>query len=317
MSAVSVTPAGSASGPPAVVAFERPAELVEVSERVYRQIFAVGLWVAVGFTAFAALASLLQPAGSQLPGLAVCSVALCAVVWCARRPADLYQGLRRRPSTLLVPGAFLGLGAVMIGPDNYQLSLPIMSIIGVASIATPRPAVIASALLAAIGVGASQLIDGQHDLGGAVMLVVLPVIFWLIVDRIAGFGLQLHRSLAGVASASPPDDEAAPSANGASDNAPAPERPASDDASALALAEPPVILVDGIRLSSRQLQVVLLACEGLRHAEIGACLGIGPQQVRRHLSEARRRTQSQTTPQLIAWARRTGLVPPSAAVPEQ
>ncbi|MDP1889944.1 MAG: hypothetical protein Q8K55_03550 [Gemmatimonadaceae bacterium] len=300
-------------GPPEV-AFERPAELVEISEHVYCQIFAVGLWVAAGFTAFAALASLLQPAGSQLPGLAVCTVALGVVVTCARSPAVVYQALRRRPSTLLAPGALLGLGAVLIGPDNYQLSLPILSIIGVAGIATPRPAVIASALLAAIGVGASRLIDGQHDLGGAVVLVVLPLIFWVIVERVAGFGLRFHQSLASQAvSAAPPDDEAARATGGTSGGGSTAERPSQNDASNLELAEPPVILVDSIRLSSRQLQVVLLACEGLQHAEIGACLGIGAQQVRRHLGEARRRTQSQTTPQLIAWARKTGLVPLASA----
>jgi DNA-binding CsgD family transcriptional regulator len=76
-----------------------------------------------------------------------------------------------------------------------------------------------------------------------------------------------------------------------------------------ALPQPRVIAVDGIALTSRQLQVVMLVCEGLRHAEIAASLGIRPQQVRRHLAQARRRTASQSTPQLVAWAHRSGLAP--------
>lgn len=40
--------------------FQRPAELVDISERLYRRIFAVGLWLAAALCAFAAVSSLLQ-----------------------------------------------------------------------------------------------------------------------------------------------------------------------------------------------------------------------------------------------------------------
>ena len=55
-----------------LVMFERAAELVDISERIYRRVFAAGLWVAVGCSAFGVLASLLQPPGSQLRGVIVC-----------------------------------------------------------------------------------------------------------------------------------------------------------------------------------------------------------------------------------------------------
>jgi DNA-binding CsgD family transcriptional regulator len=66
---------------------------------------------------------------------------------------------------------------------------------------------------------------------------------------------------------------------------------------------------DAVRLTTRQLEVVLLASEGLRHAEVGVCLGIGVKQVRRHLDNARTPTGTSSTPQLVTWARRSGLVP--------
>jgi len=62
-----------------------------------------------------------------------------------------------------------------------------------------------------------------------------------------------------------------------------------DDPERRALPGPGVVSVDGVRLTSRQLQVILLACEGLKHAEMGECLGIGTPMVRRHLHEAERR----------------------------
>src|SRR4051812_8203257 len=40
--------------------FQRPAELVDIAERIFQQVFAVGLWVATGLSAFASLSSLLQ-----------------------------------------------------------------------------------------------------------------------------------------------------------------------------------------------------------------------------------------------------------------
>lgn len=64
-----------------------------------------------------------------------------------------------------------------------------------------------------------------------------------------------------------------------------------------------------MRLTSRQLQVILLACEGLKHAEIGECLGIGTPMVRRHLKKARQRVNVATDAELVAWAKRCDIVP--------
>lgn len=290
--------------------FERPAELVDIAERLYRQIFAVGLWVAVTLSGFAALSALLQPtAGSQLRGFVVCSVVTAGCVLAATRPAEFYAALRRQPWWLSVAGAVLGVGAWFVGVSNFELFLPIIAVIGVLGIATPWRTVLAAGVVAAIGLGAPQLLDGEGNLGGPIAVLVPPLLFWLIVERIAGFALRLHQSLPDAPNGAEPAEATSSDAD-----RPRPEpapAPFAGDHPMRALAAPPVIEVDGVRLTSRQLQVILLACEGLQHAAIGGCLDIGVPMVRRHLATAQRRTGSTSTPQLVAWARRAGLVPGS------
>lgn len=285
--------------------FQRPAELVDVSERFYRRVFAVGLWVAAALCAFAAVSSLLQPtAGSQLRGLAVCgffTVGCCAA---ARRPAAVYLALRRRPGLLLVVGLLLGTGAWYVGQHNFQLFLPIIAVIGVPGIATPRRVVVAAGLLAGLGLGAPQVLDGDGNLGGPIALLVPPLLFWLIVNRIAVFALRLHQTLSTV--------HAAPAA--ASSGRPFPASataspPPSDPPEPQGLPLPQAIEVDGIRLTARQLQVILLCAEGLKHDEIAACLQIGAVQVGRHLKAACRRVNVATNAELVAWAQGCKLIP--------
>lgn len=290
--------------------FQRPAELVEISERLYCQVFAVGIWVSVGCAAFGMLTALLQRSDGQLGSVAVCGTVLAAVAVAATRPRELYRLLRRRPWGLLVPAGILGAGGLVVGPHN-QLFVPIVGIIGVLGIATPLRVVVAAGLIPA-GISVMQIIVAEGDAGAAVVplaVIVPPVMFWLIMDRITSFALRLNQTLDQVASdAVPPlrvpDDGHHPGAGQDSDASQPRTEPLRRG-----LPAPRVIVVDGVRLTSRQLQVLLLACEGLRHAEIGACLGIAAQQVGRHLLEARRRTASESGPQLVAWARETGLVP--------
>jgi DNA-binding CsgD family transcriptional regulator len=291
------------------IAFEHSAELVDISERIYRGVFAVGLWVAVGCTAFGVLASLLQPPGSQLRGVMVCGACLAAVIVAATHAGTLYRELRRSPWILLVFGAILGVGAFVVGPRNVQFFVPIAAIIGVLGTATPLRAVAAAGVLAAVGFGAPQIIYGRSDVGAAIAVIVPPIMFSLIVDRIAGYALRLNQTLANVTTATPPSSRVTLEHDDNPADPSSPHPGSRGRESQRGLPEPLVIEVDGTRLTSRQLQVVLLACEGLKHGEIGACLAIRAQQVRRHLDQARQRTGSDSTPQLIAWARRTGLVP--------
>lgn len=276
--------------------FQRPAELVDVAERIYRQVFAVGLWAAAGLSAFAAVSSLLQPtADSQLRGVIVCGVYAAGCVAAARRPAMLYAALRRQPWLLLIAGVLLGAGAWFVGKHNFQLFVSIIAVIAVAGIATPRHVVVLAALVAGIGLAAPQLTSGQGNLGGPIAVIVPPLLFWLIVDRIAGFALRLHQHLTPSTTDQPV--------------AAAPPTTAPDDTELRGLPAPRANMLDGVRLTNRQLQVILLACEGLKHAEIGECLGIGTAMVRRHLKKARQRVRVATDAELTVWAKRHGIVP--------
>lgn len=298
-----------------VLVFERPAELVDISERIYRQVFAIGLWVAVGFGVVGALAALLQPGGSRLVGVVVSLVYTGATALAAAHAPSAYCGLRCRPWLLVGAGTALGVGAFITGSHNDELFLPMIAVVGVAGVATSRCVVAVSALVAAVGLGAPQLVQGHDNLGGALVVIVPPLMYWLIVDRITGFALRLHQSLSKPVVVGTWTSRDQSPANGHAVGA---EEPGRNESTArapqLALPAPRVIRVNGIRLTSRQLQVTLLACEGLKYAEIGRCLEIGPQMVLRHLRSAEKRTGSSGTPQLVAWARECRLTPgPSSA----
>ena len=67
---------------------------------------------------------------------------------------------------------------------------------------------------------------------------------------------------------------------------------------------PPVVL------SKRQLQVLLLICEGLTGKEIAHRLGIAPKTVEYHRSAIYERLGLKTTAHLVRYAIRTGLIEP-------
>jgi DNA-binding NarL/FixJ family response regulator len=61
-------------------------------------------------------------------------------------------------------------------------------------------------------------------------------------------------------------------------------------------------------LTQRELDVLLLLAEGLKHEEIGARLGIGSETVRTHLRKACTRLGAATRTQAVATALRRGLI---------
>lgn len=292
------------------LSFDRPAELVEISELFYRQVFSVGIWVAVWCTALAALASLLQPPGSQIGGLVVCGICVIGVGVAAVHPESVYGRLRRCPWTLVVAGLLLGSGAATAGADNMQIFLPIAAVVGVLGIATPRRVVLVAATVAAAGLAAPHVFEGRGDVAASLTVIVPPIMFWLIVDRIIGFVLRLHQRLSATTSTIAfPRGDAAPETDAMGARSRVRGAPSPGVGKPVDLPHTEPTQTESPRLTSRQIQVIMLVCEGLRHAEIAACLGIGPQQVRRHLREARRRTGSGSTPALIAWAQASGLTP--------
>jgi DNA-binding NarL/FixJ family response regulator len=65
----------------------------------------------------------------------------------------------------------------------------------------------------------------------------------------------------------------------------------------------------GARITGRQLQVLRLACEGLRHQEIAARLGLSRRTVEVHKYNMMDRCQARTTAQLVLYAVRQGWLP--------
>jgi DNA-binding CsgD family transcriptional regulator len=289
------------------VTFRRPAELVDISERIYQRIFAVGLWVVVGMNAFATVASLLYSSdASPARGLVICGLLTAASVIAAMWPSPFYTALRGAPRLLLACGLALGTGATIVGAQNFQLFLVIITVLGVLGIATSLRMVTGASAIAGLGLALPHVASGDWNLSGTIVVLVPPLFFWLIVERVAGFALRLHQTLEHGEAArrtgrSRPRDPGRPETTSA---------PGEDPRQ---LHAPSSVHIAGARLTSRQVQVVMLRCEGLGHGEIGACLSIGTAQVGRHLRNARERINVTNDAQLVAWAALVGLVPARTA----
>jgi DNA-binding CsgD family transcriptional regulator len=283
----------------------RPAELVELAELVYRGIFEAGLAVAVVATAYAGFLTALQPAGHRVVAATVCGFLLLLQCAAVHRRRALFARLRYRPWLVLLPGLAIGSGAWAAGSDNQQLFYVLTILLGTLGAAVPLRVITLASILAAVGLAAPHISDGTWSIGEALAAGVLPPLLWLIVEQLARFMLRLHQPL-GQPTRSPPSPRfwierrpATPTASTTRSTADAPRQ----------LPPGEVKLDSSSSLTARQLQVLLLCTEGLKHAEIGACLEIGAVQVGRHLCRACDRAGVATTPQLVAWAISTGLVP--------
>lgn len=330
MTTASATRASAAGAE--LTAPERPAEAVEICELLYRGMFSAGLIVVAAMSAYAAALSLVRPEDNAVRG-AVVSLVLLGLAGLAFAGRErLYGKLRRHPWGILLVGATVGLGAWIIGDPNDQIFYVAILALGVMSLTVRFPWMLAGASLAALGCTAPALLSASpHVTSTAIAAVMTPMIFWLIIERLARYILRAYGestvSSGGRAASGAPAGGAGPGSTGgegASDASEAAEDfgPPAEDASGArqrrlggrrqrTLPGPagPRRRAARRTLSARQMEVVLLRAEGLTDAEIGACLEIGPQQVRRHLREARERTASPTTAALMAWAVGHGLIP--------
>lgn len=311
MASTELTTAHLAPGGSAGALIRRPAELVELSELVYRGIFSAGLVVASIGTGYAAILATLQPAGHRLISILVCSLLLIAEFVAWRRRVDAYGALRRRPWLMLIPGLVVGAAAFVTGSHNEQAFYVLVLLIGPLGVASSLRAVGAAALVAGVGLAAPHALDGSWTIGMAVAAAVCPPLFWLIVEQLARFMLRLHRTMR--VDHDPPAaplrvrnlaDDGPPAWSASADREPPDNEPEG-------LAMPDLAQAARDTLSSRQLQVMLLVAEGLQNVEIARCLDIGAAQVGRHLSNARRKAGVATDAELMAWAKRHGIVPPA------
>jgi len=287
----------------------RPADLVELAELTYRGIFSAGLAVACIATVYAAGLALLQPPGHQATGFAVAALLVLAEGAALWQRVRLYWLLRSRPVLLLVAGVLIGAGSWAMGSRNQQMFFPLAMLIGSLGVAVSLRLVTVTSLLAAAGIAAPHVVNGNWMIGNALGAGVLPPLFWLIVEQLARFMLRLNRALE--------SDRVRPPARirvrawvhrqpDASKAAAKEEqrRGGGSDTAAIATGE-----IDPDALTSRQREVVLLVAEGLQNVEIGRCLGIGAAQVGRHLGNARKRIDVASDAELMAWAKRHRIVP--------
>jgi len=292
----------------------RPADLVELAELTYRAIFSAGLAVACVATVYAAGLALLQPPGHQATGFAVAALLALAEGAALWQRVRLYSLLRSRPTLLLVAGVLIGAGSWAVGSHNQQMFFPLAMLIGSLGVAVSLRLVTVASLVAAAGIAAPHVVNGDWMIGNALGAAVLPPLFSLIVEQLTRFMLRLNRRLE--------SDLTRPSArvrvrawayrSPARSKAAAKEESQREGSSDAATVDTPQI--DPDILTSRQREVVLLVAEGLQNVEIARCLDIGAVQVGRHLARARKRAGVATDAELMAWAKRHGIVPPIRAI---
>lgn len=291
-------------------AIARPAELVELAERVYRGIFAAGLHVATVTALYALALIFVQPNGSHRPiAVGICLLLAIGLMAAAQRSSRVYRALRRRPFVWVpVLALTFATAHVVIGPANQVLFPPTLTLLGLLGAVVPVRWVLLAGLLAAAGQVSPVLThtlssDDQRALiTAAAADVFIPLLFTALIGRLARFMLELHRTITALASAS--TDPAPIRVKAWSPRPPRPSRPAprTDDSA------PPAAMTI---VTPRQLEVIALAAEGLQHTAIGECLDITPGQVTRLLGHARQRVGVATNRELVAWAISNGLLPPA------
>lgn len=301
-----------------IVAFHSPSELAALAESLFRGVFGSGLVVSCLTTAYALILSSLQPGDSAVAGVLTCGALLVLQLLLVWRRCAVYELLRRRPQAILLPALALAFGAGLTGVHNDQYFFVLTIFIGVLGVATPLRWVSVASLVAAFGVAAPAVID-EGSVGTAVFAVVVPPIFWLIVNRLALFLLGLHEALtqrSDISGGRVADAEAEPHVVIRRARWPhasrrqLPERAFSlHDWESQSSRIRRIFRKTDMPLTARQQQAVFYCCDGLEDAEIAEAMSISIRQVRRYLADARERTNTATREQLAAWAVALGLVP--------
>jgi DNA-binding CsgD family transcriptional regulator len=299
----------------------RGVELVELSERFYRGLFAGGV-AFVGVASVVALALLpgrpRTPATTAAMLVATVPMILVApvVIWRAERAYGVLRRSRRLELALVAVAT-----AMVVYPLRSELYWPACGLITVVAIMAPTRRWAAYCFVALAANLAAHTIAG--DLGRtpaeAIVGLWIGLPFWaatfsVVGDRFAAQVLLLQTAdpvavpplrvrahvgdVAGAAGPDPRSVALAPAAGG-----PPPPRP-------------PPRPKDGAmgRLTARQLQVTALLVDGLRYREVAACLSISERQVQRHVAAAVTRAAVRTANELIAVAAAEGLAPLRAHV---
>jgi DNA-binding CsgD family transcriptional regulator len=281
---------------PSRALIERGADLVYLAEELYLRLFiltllltTIGCVVSVWFAVVSSHASPALTALIAAPAFVLAAAGLA-------RPRRCYRWLRYNRIRQVSP-AVLGIVAVLCnGPDSpsWWVALPLLWVIAAVSstgLSLAAATLTSAAYIAGTLLGGEPLIQGSNAgiLGAAVALPANILVGRLVAEVFARFVLRLHQ----LERRTPPP--------------PSPVRIANISAAAAPRDTPgpaPARTRRGrrrlTRLTSRELEALLLVRDGLLHAEIALALGISSRQVERLLASARTRTNTATTSQLVA-----------------
>lgn len=221
-----------------------------------------GLLATAAATAFSLVMVVVRLDGDALlRGVLACALIGAGTYFARSTSFDAWSGL----AAAIQLGAALGFAVALVGADAQLLFLPVLFVLLTVASVAPRQNVYVASGLASLGYVAAAVIARVDDpVRGRVLLVVaLGVVLLPIVGSVL-----MARLAAGAA-----------------------ERATTPSASAARV-------LPG--LTPRQSEVVQLVAGGMRHGEIAETLGISVNQVRRLLQQARERTGTSTTRELVA-----------------
>jgi DNA-binding CsgD family transcriptional regulator len=292
----------------------RGADAVQLAEELFLRLFIMTL-------AFVVVASGLSVwingvGHHSSGGVLTISLALLGAAFAVAglaQPRRLYCWLRYSPARQLAPAAAGAAAVLLNGPASPSWWLALALLLVVASVSSIRLSLLSATVAAGAFLGGT-IIRGGHvinggDVGvlaGTVGLIAYTIVGACVADVFGRFVLHLHRLERDVAAPSPQAPQTVANLawsghppGGADDT---PHSPTSSSSCRQDSSRPS-------RLTPRQLEAALLACDGLRQPEIAIALGVSPGQVARLLSQARERAGAATTGHLVAMLVTDGLVP--------
>lgn len=294
---------GQAATAPNACLIRSGADLVEVTEALYLQLFNVGLCSVIVGAGLDVLDAAIDPRTPHPTVVVLVSLALCAAVAIAlRRPSQLYRRLRSSEVSQAVPG-LVGAALLVLGPYGPMWFAAMAMILVTAVLSSLRvtllTAVSATAMyIAGTVIPGADLFPSLDRFAAAFSLLVVGLGGHATIQWMAEFVLRLHSFEREAEPVAPRRVSARAVVEAAHAARPrrSPRRPSASG------------------LTARQLEVAVLLRDGLRHSEIAECLSISARQVERHVREARERVGARTTNELVAMLVRNGLVPPVSNV---
>jgi DNA-binding CsgD family transcriptional regulator len=294
------------------VAVRCGAELADLAETYYVRVYRLAVDVVLVTVAVALLLTPLSR-GASGPGftlIALGAIATAGVV--ARlRVADSYLWLRAKGTASLVGASAVATALLIDDPVTSALWWVAPSILSICAITSDRRTLATCALVLTIGwvLGIvwhdhlPQLLDDPRLVLQGATFGFWAVLIAATIDGAASYMLRLGQDVAEV---SPPPRRV---------NARVFPRGGSavKTEAVVATGSATATTDQTSKLTGRQLEVLVLLCDGLKQHEIAQALGVSVRQIERHVRDAKDRLDARSTAELVAAALAAGLVAPRPA----